>query len=223
MIVSVHLPKTAGTSFKKSLNEHFTDKIYLDYDKPFQKTVYERNKNALVDALEIKEIDIKSFKCIHGHFLPIKYLLVATQVDITFITWMRNPVDRLISHYYYWKKRFKPGISGLPGLDEETSLEEFCLHPRFKNLYSQYFFGFPLERFDFIGITEFYDEDFLFFSKKYLGSSSEMSPYQCNTRKQEKRVSKESIASEILEKIEAYHAEDIALYKRALNMRNKRK
>jgi hypothetical protein len=38
------------------------------------------------------------------------------------------------------------------------SLEEFCCLPRFRNFYSQYLFAFNLSHFDFIGLTETYDD-----------------------------------------------------------------
>ena len=35
-------------------------------------------------------------------------------------------------------------------------------------MYAQFLWQFPLSKFDFIGITEHYDDDFAFFSDRYL-------------------------------------------------------
>lgn len=75
MFISVHLPKTAGTSFIKSLKAQFGNGLRIDNnDLPVNTKPYERNKAALKESVRIaehwKNIDVK---CIHGHFLPLKY------------------------------------------------------------------------------------------------------------------------------------------------------
>ena len=166
MIISVHLPKTAGTSFGRSLKNHFGEQFFKDgSDYPFRTTAYNRNEEVMINSVGIANKDFGEIQCVHGHFLPAKYLLLDMKRELQFVTWMRDPIERLISHYFYWKRRFKVGKSELPGLGEAATLEEFCLHPKFRNLYTQYFFAFHLESFEFIGITEFYNEDYRFFSK----------------------------------------------------------
>ena len=57
-------------------------------------------------------------------------------------------------------------------VDEDWSLQRFCLGHELRNLYHQYLWGFPPERFDFIGITERYAEDLARFGKRYLGGEA---------------------------------------------------
>ena len=38
--------------------------------------------------------------CIHGHFLPLSYRHLARRADVRFVTWLREPIDRLLSHYH---------------------------------------------------------------------------------------------------------------------------
>ena len=220
MIISVHMPKSAGTSFMKSLEEVYGDHLLKDYDTPLRKAAYERNLSALRGSMEIADKGLPGIECVHGHFLPVKYLLYKERNPVRFITWLRDPVDRMISHYYYWKERYKPGISDL-FIDKDATLEEFCLHPHFQNLYSQFLWAFPLENFEFIGITEHYDDDFSYFSQKYL--SKTLPAKKMNVRRSENRdISKYSIDSELLAKIEAFHSKDIELYQRALAKREER-
>ena len=42
--------------------------------------------------------------CIHGHFLPLSYRHLARRADVRFVTWLREPIDRLLSHYHYWRR-----------------------------------------------------------------------------------------------------------------------
>src|SRR5205085_9196261 len=123
-------------------------------------------------SLRNVEDDFPGVECIHGHFLPVKYLLLAIRREITFVTWVRHPVQILLSNYYYWRRTYEPDTS--PRLhrqivEEDWSVERFCLSAEMRNLYGQFLWGFPVENFDFIGVTEFYEEDLAYFAKRYLG------------------------------------------------------
>lgn len=220
MLISLHLPKTAGASFRRALEAHFGPKLLRDYaDYPINTPVYERCLAALRASIDIAERGVEDTTCIHGHFLPLKYLLLSTKQEVTFVTWMRNPVERVLSHYYYWKRRsYNPQDAPLlhrKVIEEEWSIERFSLNPELRNLYSQFLWGFPLELFDFIGITEFYEEDLLYFSQTYLGVPLEA--YKKNIG--DKREKHYDIDQEFRQQIVKYHARDMELYKRAQNKR----
>ena len=87
-----------------------------------------------------------------------------------------------------------------------------------QNFYGQILWGFPLEYFDFIGITEHYDEDLNYFSKKYL--TAKIQSQRLNVNKESGGVY--NISESLRKKIENYHYEDMELYKRALDMRESR-
>ncbi|MGC1375560.1 MAG: hypothetical protein WA821_05020, partial [Anaerolineales bacterium] len=93
----------------------------------------------------------------------------------------------------------------------------FCLSNELRNFYGQLFWGFPISRFNFIGITEHYEEDFRFFSENVLGVS--LPTYRANTN-EEMNESKVYITDlNLRKKIEAYHEKDMALYHRILEKR----
>lgn len=223
MIISVHIPKTAGTSFAKALEAHFGSGLLQDYaDLPTNTPQYERNRAALLASVQNAESDdLAGVECIHGHFLPLKYLLLSLKKDLRFITWMRDPVERVLSHFYYLKSFYDPSTA--PDLhrkiiEEDWSVERFCLSIELKNLYSQFLWGFPLEYFDFIGITEFYDEDLSYFSRQYLNTDLESHRVNVGKSKGEKY----QIESSFREELEQFHAHDMELYRTALMMRQKR-
>jgi len=224
MLISVHLPKTAGSSFSAALGEKLGSSLLLDYgDQPINTPSHERNTGAFRKSIENFDNSsrFKGIKCIHGHFLPIKYLLLSDKLDIQFITWMRNPVERLLSHYYFWKRTFNSETA--PPLhrkfmEEKWSIERFCLGPELKNLYYQFLYGFPLEYFALIGITESYEEDLSYFSSRFLGYHVEMK--RLNVGKTTNHSYE--IPERLRNKIAHFHSKDMELYERALDMKRMR-
>ena len=157
MLISLHLPKTAGSSFVASLEQYYGDRILRDYtDLPINTPVLRRNRRALVNSVLTCFRDYDNIDCIHGHFLPLKYFLYGIlNKDVQFVTWVRDPVERLASHYYFWVRSYHPDKAPLLHkrvVEEKWSFERFCLSEELRNFYCQFLWGFPLARFSFIGL-----------------------------------------------------------------------
>lgn len=213
------MPKTAGNSFKVVLEEHFGDAMRNDYaDYPLNVRPRKRHRQAVEGCLALKRDEYKSVRCIHGHFLPMKYLLLADMRPTVFVAWMRDPIERLVSHYHYWYDAYDPESPDTRPLhrrvvEEEWSLERFCMSPDMRNLYNQFLWGFPLERFDFIGITENYEADLHAFSMEYLGSKLQA---RVENRRKSPKPRGDELAGQLRRRVEKWHAADMDLYKRAL-------
>gem|GEM_PF-378007 len=222
MLISLHLPKTGGVSFRRALEKVFGNRLRIDYgDLPINTPVLKRRCLALLKCAwnPLLFATARKIDCIHGHFLPLKYRLLR---DAAFITWLRDPVERVASHYYFWKRSYDP--KNLPSLHkkmlrENWSLERFCLGPEVRNFYSQFLWGFPVERFDFIGITEHYEEDFDFFFRKYFKTAMPMARENVN---EERREGSYFPDGDLRRKIEAYHEKDMRVYRLALQRRKER-
>jgi hypothetical protein len=164
--------------------------------------------------------------CIHGHFLPLKYLALSATLPCTFVTWLREPLARLVSHYHYWQRSYDPTSELTSALhrrviEEGWSLEQFCLAPELRNVYSEFLWGFPPECLDFIGITEFFPVDLRYFSHEIMGNK--MRPHTLNQRAgSDAAASGAEINPARRSQIELFHAADIALYRRALQLRQAR-
>lgn len=225
MIISVHLPKTAGTSFYKLLDDHFNGLIKRDYkDVPLNKSISSRRLQALLKCLSLYVINPKKINCIHGHFMPLKYFFYRSQSDVKFVTWMRNPVERLASHYFHWLRTYDVSTSPLLHrrvVEEKWSLERFCLGPEMKNMYSQFLWFFPLTKFDFVGITEFYESELEYFCGKFVGEMRGNVSYEEN--RNQKNNNKPYVANgDFRTAIEKHHSDDMKLYKQALDLRTMR-
>lgn len=220
MIISVHLPKTAGRSFEAALRSRFGDRLLEDYGSfPINSPRYERNRAALEASLRNAEHGLPGVECVHGHFLPVTYLLLSCRRETTFVTWMRDPVQRMISHYFYWQRTYQPDTS--PALhrrvvEEEWSLERFCLSDEMQNLYESFFWAFPVQNFGFVGVTEFYDDDLAYFARHFLGVTVE--PQRVNVG--EGRYY--DLDPVLRRRIEAFHETDMERYEWAMDRRRAR-
>jgi hypothetical protein len=91
-LISLHIPKCGGQSVRRVLKNRFGDNFYLHY---FQK------RNAMPEKYEL-EPGI----CIHGHFNKTKgfgvddYYPGVEQI----ITFLRDPLEIVISNYFFWKR-----------------------------------------------------------------------------------------------------------------------
>jgi hypothetical protein len=222
MVISVHLPKTAGKSFEAALLAHFGAALREDYSTfPMNTPVEQRRRAALEGCLANGMEDFHGVRCIHGHFLPLRYLLLADRRPVTFVTWLRHPVQRAISNYHYWRRAFDPATA--PPLhrrvvEEDWSLERFCLCDEMRDMYSEFLWGFPIENFAFIGITEHFESDLAEFADRYLGIA--VTPERLNAATAPGEV--HAVDLGLQRRVETFHERDMALYERALALRQTR-
>lgn len=207
------MPKTAGSSFQTILETYFGARLLLDYgDLPVNTPACLRTGRALHDAATNRARDFGEVECVHGHFLPAKYLPLKSSGRAVFVTWLRDPLERMVSHYNFWKHTFNSASA--PALhrrlvEENWSLERFCFCEEMRNLYAQFLWSFPLSFFDFVGLTERFDEDCCFFAQHYLKVSLEELPRKnigptC--------VRTQQTAAQMRSEFERFHREDYQLY-----------
>jgi hypothetical protein len=217
MLVSLHLPKTAGASFLAALEECFPDSIYRDYaDFPINTPVLKRKIHALKMCAINGVKPYENIECIHGHFLPLKYRFYR---DAKFITWVRDPIERLGSHYHHWLRNYNPSRAGAlhkKVIEEQWSLERFCLSDEMKNMYSQFLWGFSVSQFDFIGITEYFESEMDYLSNEIIGFPLRLHRKNVNNDKARASYFEDD---EVRKKIEQHHDKDVSLYKHALDLR----
>lgn len=162
-LVSVHVPKCAGTSFLDALTEAFgRDAIYRDYDdRPVDPAApvnldpagfFERAHAGGYPLLAGKRV-------VHGHFHARKY--AALGEGVRRIAFLREPIDRMISHYYYWMSTpLTDHALRSYVVRNRLSVYEFARLPLIHDFYTRTFFsGVDLGTFAFVGFFETYRED----------------------------------------------------------------
>ncbi|HEX5756903.1 MAG TPA: hypothetical protein VFY12_11200 [Arenimonas sp.] len=164
-LIVPHIPKTAGTSLRLALVEAFGSGLMADYgDRPLQHGPWLRRLRAGLAA--VHSLQRRGPDCIYGHFLPLKYVGLR---HARFALWVRDPVQRVVSRYHHYLRASAAGDvmhrrwGLLPGL----SLGEFIELPHYRNTYSEYLWGFPLRRFEFVGAVERFSEDLPRFAERF--------------------------------------------------------
>lgn len=156
-IISIHIPKTAGTSFYNILTQV--------YDKKTVSPSFKRKDIIhLLDSNMQLTIDIiNQYQIVHGHFYykEVKPLIIN---DTKLITWVRNPIERLISNYFHFLKvinneEINPIIYSKNKHRINESIIEYAENNENINKISQFLQGSKIEEFTFIGIFERYKDE----------------------------------------------------------------
>jgi len=229
MLISVHTPKTGGSSFEAFLKNYFGHQFREDYiENPlFSKAFELLAHNAILFNTELNESNRNKYRsqgtyCIHGHFIAHKYSNFLLDENTQYITWFREPAERLASHYNYWQRADKNTISTplhQTVIDENWSFERFCLSDELRNVYSKYLWNFPVEHFEFIGIYEHYDDDLKYFAQHFLNITDfDIPKVNVNPLKN----GNYSDGIDFLDELKSFHSEDYILYNYALKKRQER-
>ncbi|KKR70442.1 MAG: Sulfotransferase family [Candidatus Woesebacteria bacterium GW2011_GWA2_40_7b] len=149
MIISIHIPKNAGVSFYSTLKDIYKNRLQIDYQDKIGSIEYLRRNFE-------KYPKIKNYTTIiHGHFQAEKYLKKYPHAQ--FITWFRDPVERIVSLYYFWKR--KPDYKNstcVKMLEKKFSLLEFASMPEVRDMQPYLIKPLNLTDFKFFGIVEHY-------------------------------------------------------------------
>lgn len=160
MIISIHLPKCAGTSFQQAIKDQLSEDVYLDYGNLITNMSTDaKNKRLLKKKQLINQVINNNFnyKCVHGHFYATKYLDVIDKPQ--WMTVIRNPYE-LVPSYYSFLKRKKLNGPLFKLAREIESLSEFSQHPWFCNIMSKQIYPLKVTDFSIIASLDRYD-DFL--------------------------------------------------------------
>ena len=145
MIISLHIPKTGGSSFGDILRSVYKDKLWVNYDRQWSKSAVTNTK--LPNNME----------CFHGHFeFDAFEEMFPTAIKIT---WIRDPVERTISLYNHIMHRpDKKNDMIMKIYEQKPSLLEFSRIPWVKNHSLVYLGDAKPSDFAFIGFVDSYSD-----------------------------------------------------------------
>jgi hypothetical protein len=212
-LVSLHIPKTAGTSFRTVLQERYGKRQVLHFDIYPSGAIHAKGK-------ALKGCDLgKKTKVLHGHFgYRDLYEKVEINPKTPVITWLRHPVERVVSNYFFLNKIMAGRLKERP--DENLlarmgrSLSEFAQQEENQNRMSHFLAGADLKSFHFVGIQDYFEEDL-----QRLALSMQW-PMIANRVHNATEVKKPEISEAEYQLIESLNQRDIDLYEEALNLRN---
>lgn len=202
-IIYLHIPKTAGTSFRKSAEQYFgPEQVLNDYGEKSSSTS-DDIRSAFYDANDVAKLRKTGVqhKFLTGHFTLAKYREIFP--DSPVVTFFRNPVDRVVSEYVHFASHY----------DFKGDLREFYTRPQAQNRQHTSMSGSAPADIDFFGITEDYQRSLEVFNCRY-GTNFPM--VKLNVGKYKGLADSIATAKEV-EEIKELNRLDIELYQSALD------
>jgi hypothetical protein len=202
-ILFVHIPKTAGTSFRFAAQNYFgKENTFYDYGPSSMETsqVILKNVHEERDLYELSQKFARHDKLfLSGHFSVENYMYLFETLNV--ISFVRNPMEQVVSHYNHFKKDH--------GYEKE--LKDFVKEERFKNIQARCLKAKPSELFGFIGITEQYEKSIEMINAYY---DINLEVFSENINK-DKEVKYNSLSNGMKKLIMKENKEDFILYEKA--------
>ncbi|WP_108659761.1 sulfotransferase family 2 domain-containing protein [Acuticoccus kandeliae] len=155
VILSIHIPKTAGSRFGQILKARYGDALAFYYGPNNPKThPLARVRPKDLDADLMDRLHASGVRILHGHMRA--HLLMRTIPDpARYWVWLREPVEQVISYYHFVRTSKGDGGPLYEAVQERgISLDEFVSLPQVENIQSQYCGQLRIEEAGFVGITE---------------------------------------------------------------------
>ncbi|MDN2664380.1 glycosyltransferase [Psychromonas sp. 14N.309.X.WAT.B.A12] len=194
----IHIPKTAGTSFRKALEDKFT--VLGDYGENTKHTaslikqVIYQEKSPLALKKQMKSIQNT---WISGHVGSIKYSdLVSVRHIVTFV---REPVEQVISHFNHAVTHH--GFKG--------TIEQFLKRPSASNFQRNNLKPIPISLIGYVGLTDRYDESLALINGYYC-IDLDIKSVNVNRKK---TIKKEGISASLKKQIIEQNKQDIECVK----------
>lgn len=150
LIISVHVPKTAGTTLSSIFDRCFARRVIYDYDG------YLHPDKASLDIIKGKEFISNYFKVLHGHFYVSKYQDLFPEAK--YISTVRHPVERVISQFHHEiNEKSSDAWYHDDLISGRMDVVEFARQPGIGNAYELHLGAKPIEKYDLIFVQEYFD------------------------------------------------------------------
>ena len=207
----IHMPKCAGASVRALLESGFPGQVEFSYESYFRIPLAERLKIIAEDMETPVEVTDKTI--VYGHYFPVKYLGKNLNPSLKLTTILRDPLERMRSHYIYWNSGVFEHYLCDKMKAERWSFTDFAFSAEMQNFYAQYSINVPVERYDYIGIYENLQNSV----KQCLATIGlDLPPDFIVPHKNGRATRDDDLLSTIdREAFKQWHAEDYALYEAA--------
>lgn len=156
LVVSVHIPKTAGSRFLGALKARYGKRVAVYYGADDPRThPAARRQPADFDGDMIRSLEADGVRVLHGHF-GVRRLLEAVPEPARYWVWLREPIERTVSHYHFLAKRAEHSLHpiGRAIADDGEGLTEFAARPEIGAFQSRYVRPLALSDAGFVGVSE---------------------------------------------------------------------
>jgi hypothetical protein len=216
MIISLHIPKTAGTSFQHLLKQEYSERLLLDYGDWVGLNSPEAIARRLERATDIRRRRdelLASYDVIHGHFLAEKYVDLFPRSD--FVAFFRDPYQQTISNYHFLLRhpeagREYPVVNAFH--EAKMTLYEYVEWKEVRNPQADMLTGLSLDDVAVVGLTEEFERSIALFNCVFGARLDGGTRLNANlTRTQDLYT----VPDDLKQLIDANREQDIELYRRA--------
>lgn len=207
-LLSIHIPKAAGTSFYEVLAQV--------YEYRLSPSLRRRDINKWLD--ESNEQQRLQHDVWHGHIRFLEAKPYCSPMQTKIISWMRHPVERLYSNYLFFQSRLQdptinPEVYELNMHRLGESLLDYASLPENQNRMSWFLEGIQPSDFFFIGDTAYMSRDLMRLREK-LGWEITPALGHLNALS----TTKPQLSIREWDILEAWNMEDMNWYMNALEM-----
>ncbi len=208
-LVSIHIPKTAGRSFRIVLRRVYGEKKVFNVTRVSGKKWNEDLERSIPPSVEV----------LHGHFTFSDISKLHHETEVPLITWLREPVERVLSNYYFFIQRAGSGERPHAYHRRDETLMDYVRQDSSRNRMSRFLEGAALKDFFFVGIMEHFDEDLRQLAERMGWGRVE--PAHVNINK-EFRAQFPPVGEEVKETIRQLNEKDVVLYREGVRLRQLR-
>ncbi len=158
MILSIHVPKAAGNSFRVLLEAGFGARMMKDYGDWAGCRVPEALERSHRRSLEMRSRRdelLEKYDVIHGHFAADKYLGLFPIEN--FVAFFRDPYQQALSHYYFLLRNPERDHPEERLFHEaKMSLHDYLAWEAFQDQQTQYLGSLSVDDLAMVGLSEEY-------------------------------------------------------------------
>ncbi|MGM0876126.1 MAG: sulfotransferase family 2 domain-containing protein [Bacillota bacterium] len=206
LLIFMHIPKTGGVTLANILEKHSSK--YVTYN-------YKQGGGLLPQGVCLLKDQLKTADALGGHFFFGAHRYLSR--PCTYITMLRNPIERVISEYYFIRRRPQNPIHNQVN---KMSLEEYVDSNLAPGNYQTIFacgdqvpnLNNAIENlnqfFSVVGITELFDQTIHLMQKQFGWKNVGYSKMNATAN----RPTEDQIPKEVLKKIKSKNELDFELY-----------
>lgn len=205
-LISIHIPKTAGQTLLRLMELAYTKDQVLHVNRGWLKRKQQK----------IENLNPQHYQVLHGHLPYQPFLAPYHRAESKLITFMRDPVERVLSNFRYYRKLKAERLKAGKTIRHHYDLETFIELGERQNVMARFLDGLELTGLFFLGLQEQFGQDVRLLSKKLSWELPETA-FQI---KKNPTPSTDETDKAIRQRIAALNQEDIELYNRAVALKS---